>query len=218
MRGFDGAGWTCAGPFVQVSRLGNPLVNEVINPLGVKDYWNAQPPVHDKQFASNVANPELAGLLPGLYPGVFPNLAAYNATGQPRADLLAILLTGIPAGIVAGFQNYTGSTQADMLRLNMAIPPTTSTPSNLGLIGGDAAGYPNGRRVFDDVVTIEVRAIAGVTLPLVDPTFKPDGAAALVTDGLTSSATDVTAMGTENYLPSFPYLGIPHSGFLVPSA
>ena len=80
-----------------------------------------------------------------------------------------------------------------MLRLNMAIPPTTSSPSNLGLIGGDAAGYPNGRRVFDDVVTIEIRAIAGVTLPLVDSSYTPDGAAAVVTDGLTSSATDTTA-------------------------
>jgi hypothetical protein len=217
VRGAGRSDWTCAGPFVQVSRLGNPLVNEVLNPLGVKDYWNTQPPVNDKQFAGNVSNPELAGLLPVLYPGVFPNLAAFNATGQARADLLAILLTGIPAGVVPGFQNYTGSTQADMLRLNMAIAPTTSQPSNLGLIGGDPAGYPNGRRVFDDVVTIELRAIAGVTLPLVDPSFKPDGAASLVTDGLTSGPTDITAMGTENYLPSFPYLGIPHGGFHNPS-
>jgi hypothetical protein len=97
------------------------------------------------------------------------------------------------------------------------VPPTTSKPSNLGLIGGDAAGFPNGRRVFDDVVTIELRAIAGVTLPLVDPSFTPDGAAALVTDGLTSGPTDVTAMGTENYLSEFPYLGLPHSGFKDPS-
>jgi hypothetical protein len=99
-----------------------------------------------------------------------------------------------------------------MLRLNMAVPPTAS-PSNLGLIGGDPAGYPNGRRVFDDVVTIEVRAVAGVTLPLVDPSYTPDGAAAVVTDGLTSSDTDITAKGTEKYLPNFPFLGVPHGGF-----
>jgi hypothetical protein len=210
-----------AGPYMQVSRLGNPLFNEVIVPMAMKDYWNSQPPSADKQFAHLVANPELAGLLPALYPGVFPDLAAYNASGAPRADLLAILLTGIPTGIVPGFQNYTGSTEADLLRLNLAIPPTTSGISNLGLIGGDAGGYPNGRRVFDDVATIEIRAVAGATLPLVDSSYEPDGAAGsvitgyagAVSMGLTSGPTDLTAMGTENYLGTFPYLGIPHSGF-----
>jgi hypothetical protein len=101
-----------------------------------------------------------------------------------------------------------------VLRLNLAIPPSKS-PSNLGLIGGDPAGYPNGRRVFDDVVTIELRAIAGATLPLVDPTYKPDAAAGAITPGLTSGPTDLTAKGTESYLSTFPYLGVPHSGFLV---
>jgi hypothetical protein len=217
VRGAHNASQVSAGPFVQVSRLGNPLVNEVLIPLGKKDYWNMQQPVGDSQFATYVENPELAGLLNVLYPGVFPNLAAYVTSGQPRADLAAILLTGIPPGIVPGFQNFTGPTQADFLRLNMAIP-ATSKPSNLGLIGGDAAGFPNGRRVFDDVVTIELRAIAGVTLPLVDKSYTPDGAAGEVTDGLTSSATDTTADGTENYLSSFPFLGVPHSGFENPAA
>ena len=68
-----------------------------------------------------------------------------------------------------------------MLRLNTAIAPTTTRPSVLGVLGGDLAGFPNGRRVFDDVFTIELRAIAGVTIPLVDPTFTPDGAASVVT-------------------------------------
>ncbi len=203
-----------SGPFVQVSRLGNPLVNEVIIPMASKDYWNAEQPFGDSQFASHVSAPELAGLLPVLYPGVFPNLAAYNATKAPRADLLAILMTGIPTGVVPGFQNFTGATQADMLRLNMAIP-ATAKPSNLGLIGGDPAGYPNGRRVFDDVVTIELRAIAGATLPLVDPAYKPDAAAGAISMGLTSGPTDLTALGTEKYLPNFPYLGVPTSGFAV---
>jgi Domain of unknown function (DUF4331) len=202
-----------SGPFMQVSRLGNPLVNEVLIPLGTKDYWNRQPPAGDKQFAAHVANPELAGLLPVLYPGVFPNLAAFNKTGASRADLLAILLTGIPSGVVPGFQNFTGPTQADMLRLNLAIPATTSGASNLGLVGGDPAGYPNGRRVFDDVATIELRAIAGATLPLVVPTFKPDAAAGAISMGLTSGPSDLAAMGTENYLGTFPYLGTPYSGF-----
>ena len=82
-------------------------------------------------------------MLPALYPGVFPNLAALNALKAARADLVAILLTGLPAGIVPGFQNFTGSTLADQLRLNMAIPPTPSAKVNaLGLVAGDAAGFP----------------------------------------------------------------------------
>ena len=104
-----------------------------------------------------------------------------------------------------------------MLRLNMAIPATTTNPSNLGLIGGDPAGFPNGRRVFDDVATIELRAIAGATLPLVDPSFKPDAAAGAISMGLTSGPTDVTALGKEKYLPEFPYLGVPTSGFVAGS-
>ncbi len=205
------------GPFTQISRQANPLFNEVLIPLGKKDLFNSEEPQNDSQFADRVAHPELSSLLPVIYPGAFPNLAALNKSGKPRADLEAILLTGIPAGIVAGFQNYTGPTKADMLRLNLAIAPTTTKPSNLGLIGGDVAGYPNGRRVFDDVTTIEVRALAGATYPLVDKTFKPDAAAGEITPGLTSSNTDVTAENTEHYLPVFPYLGVPHAGFDQPA-
>jgi len=217
VRMWDGDGHVWAGPYVQVSRLGNPLVNEVVIPMGKKDYWNAQPPGADRQFASSFSDPELAQLLPVLYPGVFPNLAAYNAGAPDRADVVAILLTGIPAGIVPGFQNFTGTTQADMLRLNVALPPA-SAPANTGLLGGDVAGFPNGRRVFDDVVTIELRALAGATLGLVDPSFTPDAAAGAVSQGLTSSPGDLGAMGTEHYLSSFPYLGVPSSGFAVPAA
>jgi len=198
-----------SGPFAQVSRLGNPLVNEVLIPLGQKDYWNTQPPHHDKAFASRVTQPELAGLLPALYPGVFPNLAALVAKRTPRADLEAILLTGIPWGVVPGFQNYTGPVLADMLRLNTAIP-ASKNPSPLGLIAGDPAGFPNGRRVFDDVVSVELRAIAGVTVPLVDKSYKPDAAASQVTDGLTSASVP------SGYLSGFPYLGVPYSGFAAP--
>jgi Domain of unknown function (DUF4331) len=204
------------GPFMQVSRLGNPLFNEVLIPLSTKDYWNTQPPEKDAQFAGYVSSPQLATLLPGLFPGVFPNLAAYT---KPRADLLAILLTGIPSTVVKGFPgNFTGPVQADMLRLNMTIPPTPlASASNLGVVGGDIAGYPNGRRVFDDVVTIELRAIAGATIPLVDTTYKPDMHAGDISMGLTSGPTDLSAMGTENYLPTFPYLGLPYSGYAVPA-
>lgn len=206
-----------AGPFVQVSRLGNPLFNEVLVPIERKDYWNAQPPAADAQFANGVRHPELAKLLPALYPGVFPNLASLNTSGKSRDDLVAILLTGIPKGVVNGFQNSTGSRLADLLRLNMAVPPSAS-PNNLGLVDGDAAGFPNGRRVFDDVFTIELRAIAGVTYPLIDKSFTPDAAAAAVDDGLTRDHNDQTAKGTVQYLSSFPYLGTPHSGFEVPAA
>jgi hypothetical protein len=203
-----------SGPFVQVSRLGNPLINEVVIPMGLKDYWNAQQPSTDNLFQAQYTNPELAGLLPGLYPGVFPNLAALAASNAPRSDLVAILLTGVPAGVVAGFQNTTGSVLADMLRLNMAIPPSSS-PNIFGLIGGDPAGFPNGRRVFDDVVTIELRAIAGATYPLVMPSYTPDAAAGAIYQII--STNDPTVMGTENYLPNFPYLGQPYSGFDVPA-
>jgi hypothetical protein len=207
----DNGGRTCSGPFTQVSRLANPLVNEVINPLGVKDFWNSQPPSNDKQFAQYVAHPEVAALLPALYPGVFPNLATLDAAKTARADLEAILLTGIPKGIIKGFTNYTGPVQADLLRLNTSIPPTTKKPSIFGLLGGDAAGFPNGRRVFDDVVSIELRAIAGVTYKLIDPSYTVDAAAGVLTDGLTPAD-----LGTP-YLNTFPYLGVPYDGYHHPA-
>lgn len=216
-----------AGPFVQVSRLGNPLFNEVLIPIALKDFWNTQPPVHDKQFASHVAHPELAALLPVLYPGVFPHLAGYT---KPRADLEAILLTGIPGSVLGLSSNFTYNgtgNQADQIRLNVDIPPASS-PSNLGVIGGDVAGFPNGRRVFDDTTTIELRAIAGLTIPLVDPSYTPDAAAGSLEDptqgidtgltgnGLVQDPTDLTARGTERYLATFPYLGQPYAGYDVP--
>src|SRR6478752_2465091 len=167
------------GPFQQVSRLGNPLVNEVLIPMASKDRWNAQTPHGDSAFAKYVSRPELAGLL-------------------------AILLTGMPTGVVSGFQNFTGSTQADMLRLNLAVPPS-SKPNPLGLVGGDAAGFPNGRRLTDDVVTIELRAVAGLTIPLVDKSFTPDAATSAITDG--------THNTNAAFLGHFPYLGTPAGGF-----
>ncbi|HEX3455472.1 MAG TPA: DUF4331 domain-containing protein, partial [Gaiellaceae bacterium] len=202
-----GNGTKGSGPWVQVSRLGNPLFNEVIVPVGDKDRWNALDPINDDQFEKYVNKPELGGLLPVLYPGVFPNLAGYS---KPRADLHAILLTGIPSGIVGGFQNFTGTKPADMLRLNVAIPPTTDNPNALGVVGGDLAGFPNGRRVFDDVVSIELKAIAGATIPLVDNTYTPDGAVALVSSYLEP--------GLDRYQSSFPYLGTPHDGYDTPSS
>ncbi len=212
---FNGAGpgqIVNSGMFVQVSRLGMPLFNELLVGLGQKDLYNVTDPSGDSRFAAGVAQPVLATLLPTLYPGVFPNLAKLNSqlmgkpTAMQRTDLLAIFLTGIPSGIIPGFQNNTGTIQADLLRLNMAIPP--SDPSPLGLLGNDLAGFPNGRRVFDDVVTVELRALAGVTYALVNKSFTPDAAASKVTDGVTDAGLA--------FLPNFPYLADPHSGYDTP--
>jgi hypothetical protein len=195
-----------AGPWVQVSRQGGPLFNEVIVPLGLKDKWNALDPIKDKRFLPNVQHPELARLLPVLYPKLFPNLEALKA---PREDLVAIFLTGLPKGIVPGFQNNTGKVLAEMLRLNVAVPPAAS-PNVLGVVGGDLAGYPNGRRVIDDVTTIAIRAVAGITYPLVEENYKPDGAASAVTQGITPGANRSQA--------TFPYVATPHDGYDAPSA
>jgi hypothetical protein len=194
-----------AGPWVQVSRLANPLFNEVLIPMSRKDEWNSDHPHDDKEYLQFVQHPELAKLLPVLYPKVFPNLEGLTAA---REDLVAILLTGLPAGIVPGFQNNTGKVFADMLRLNVAVPPAKE-PNILGIIGGDLAGFPNGRRVFDDVTTVELRAIAGATYPLVHKGYEPDGAAEAITQGIT--ALPFRSQGT------FPYVATPHDGFDFPS-
>ena len=205
-----------AGPFVQVSRLGNPLVNEVLIGMGDKDLWNTLSPHHDKQFLSYVTHPGLAGLLNVLYPGAFPNLAAAVTAGTARADLEAILLTGIPKGVInPTYTTFTGPVIADMLRLNTSIAPA-GTPKILGLLANDVAGFPNGRRPGDDVVTIELQAIAGATLPLV---------ATYTVDTVVNSVTDfssVTASGNPPAIGSpptgsFPYLGTPYSGYNEPS-
>jgi hypothetical protein len=207
-----------SGPWRQVSRLGNPLINEVIIPLGKKDFWNTQHPAHDKQFQSFYANPELAGLFVFLYPGQFDALA--TLVGPPaveRKDLEAILLTGVPAGLIPGFTNFTGPVQSDMLRLNTSIPPTPfSSPkfNPLGVAAGDLAGFPNGRRPQDDVVTIELEAVGGLLFPLIDPSFKPDPVVAnlQLSDGLTGAS--INPVGRP--LTSFPYLGVPYDGYDFP--
>ncbi len=224
-----------SGPYVQVSRLGNPLFNELLVPIVRKDEWNASKPAGDSAYVQGVADPELGRLIPVLYTPdggstLFPHLAALNkkiAQGKAtRDDLVAVLLTGIPAGalsVAPTFQNYTGPTQADMLRLNLAIPPTRK-PNNLGLLGLDAAGFPNGRRVFDDVAVIELQAVAGTTYALVHSNYTPDAAIPAVDDGLVKTNkdgsrddSDLTAKGTVAFLSAFPYLGTPHNGYYTPA-
>jgi hypothetical protein len=203
---------TTSGPYAQVSRLGSPLVNEVVVPMNLKDFWNSQAPVADSQFAAAVQHPELQNRLVELYPGAFPHLAAYGAA---RADLVAIFATGIPGALIgAAFGVGTfqgGAVIAEMLRLNMAIAPTGAGgagTSNLGLLGNDLAGYPNGRRVTDDVVSIALKAVAGATIPLVDHSYTPDAAVSLVTQDVTSNSAA--------YQPTFPYLADPWPGFSNP--
>jgi len=202
-----------SGPWVQVSRLANPLFNELLVVQGRKDDWNVGEPIDDRFFTDGVLHPELAALLPTLYPGAFPNLKKLVDAHTPRKDIEAIFLTGLPAGIVSGFQNNTGKHPTDMLRLNVAVPPS-SNPNALGLIGGDAAGFPNGRRVVDDIVTIELRALAGVTYALVDKSYQPDAAAGKLTQGVTTPTSG--APGQARFLTSFPYLGLPNDGFDTP--
>jgi Domain of unknown function (DUF4331) len=216
----DDADTDASGPWVQVSRLGNPLFNEVLVDMTRKDYWNSQPPSADSQFAGGVEHPELQTLLPILYPGLvagkpaFHNLSLYT---KKRADLVAIFLTGLPHLAINNPVTFTGATQADLLRLNMGFPAATS-PNNLGYLGGDFAGFPNGRRVFDDVFAIELRAVAGATIPLVDPSFTADPAAGLVTD-LVNSLGDSSPYkpGADRYISGFPYLGLPVSGYAEPT-
>ena len=209
-----------SGAWTQVSRLGNPLFNEVLVDMTRKDEWNAMDPATDARFIEGVRHPELATLLPVLYPRdvngkpAFQNLSQY---AKARADLVAIFLTGIPTLAIGNPSTYTGAVYADLLRLNMGVAPT-SQPSNLGYLGGDFAGFPNGRRVADDVFTIALRALAGATIPLVDSGYSPDPAAGLVTD-LVNHLGDSSPYnpGADRFIAHFPYLGQPLSGYTVPS-
>ena len=171
-----------SGPWVQVSRLGNPLFNEVIVPIGKKDQLERQPARSTtRRSPQYVKHPELAKLLPVLYPGVFPNLAGLTAD---RADLVAILLTGLPAGHRPRLPELHRHDAGRHAAAERGDPAGRPVPNTLGILGGDLAGFPNGRRVADDVVTIELRAIAGRHVPAGRPSYTPDGAAPLVTDGL----------------------------------
>jgi hypothetical protein len=181
---------TASGNHVQVSRLGMPLVNEVVAPLGAKDLFNSSHPGNDAQFLGAVTDPELAKLLNLLYGDA---LVAVPESG--RDDLVTVFLTGVP-----GLNQPANVTPSEMLRLNVAIPPS-ETENPLGVIGGDNAGFPNGRRLGDEVVDIELRVAAGF---LLGEEFQ-NGANGLLGDGV--PANDVP------FLTAFPYVGTPHQGF-----
>ena len=208
-----------SGPYVQVSRLGNPLVNEVVVPMAKKDYWNSQEPADDKQFTPAVLNPELAQLLPVLYPGVFPNLEAYNKGTPKRDDLVAIFHTGLPSGVVAGFQNSMGTMQADMLRLNLAVPVDEAGREQPRSDRQRPRRLPERpsrvRRRHDDRAARRSRAPRSRSSTR---RSRPTPPPVRSRPGSPRTRPTRRAMGTENYLLGFPYLGTPYSGFAVPAA
>jgi hypothetical protein len=142
------------GNYAQVQRLGNPLINELIIGTGYKDTWSMSAPNTDAQFASFDLDPTLARVLNAAY--------GINIPPPPRTDLLPLVVyappiaaAGTPAGPIA-----------DMLRLNTGVAPTPlANRKRMGLLAGDGAGFPNGRRLTDDVVDIAARAVAGVLNP-----------------------------------------------------
>lgn len=183
------------GGLSQVSRLGMPLVNEVVMPLAFKDIFNASEPNGDKplfdsnaDFRNRILDPELAKLFTALY-GV-------SVPPAPRNDIVQVFLTGVP-----GLNQPPNVVPAEMIRLNVATPVTpTANVSRLGVIGGDNGGFPNGRRLADDVVDIELRVVAGV---LVSGFNKAPNNA--LTDGV--DAND------HAFLSTFPYVAPPNPGF-----
>jgi hypothetical protein len=193
---------TCSGSdYVQVSRLGNPLVNEVVIDLARKDIFNSLAPTGDAAALDRVTDPELAKLMNALYGGA---LETVSETG--RTDLVTIFLTGIPG---VNQQTNSGSTPSEQLRLNVAIAPTANAcqGDRLGAIAGDFAGFPNGRRLEDDVTDIALRAggegygdILAGALGL--PNNSPNN---LLGDGV-----DTNDVGC---VSNFPYMALPHQGY-----
>jgi Domain of unknown function (DUF4331) len=169
---------------VQVSRLGNPLVNEVVIPLGKKDFFNATQPADDlKHFGRYVLSPELAKVMNALFPGL-------NVPETNRTDIVQALLTGIP-GLT---QIAPKAPPTDTLKINLGTPPAAA-PNRFGVLAGDTQGFPNGRRLSDDVTDISLRVVGGFLkgnkLPL--------------GDGVDSNDVPFRA--------AFPYVAPPHAGF-----
>lgn len=180
------------GAYTQVSRLGSPLVNEVVIGLRDKDRFNASAPANDGQFLDYVTHPTLPELLEIL----FAEAGAQAPDFFPREDLIAAFLTG-----VEGLNQPAGVTPSEMLRLNTGIDPApASMQSNLGVLGDDLAGFPNGRRPGDDVVDIALRVMMGALLP---EAVAPNNNAPF-TDGASVQATD--------FQSAFPYLNTPIPG------
>ena len=186
---------------VQVSRLGMPLVNEVVIPLKDKDRWNRSRPKDDGQFLSYVTDPELARALNLLYfgpTGAVPGLPDVQETN--RTDLVTVFLTGVP-----GLNQPTNIVPSEQLRLNTSIKPDNAacTGSRLAVLAGDICGFPNGRRLADDVTDIAERVVAGVLLGAPFNAFPY------------SELGDGVDANDAPFLSVFPYLAGPHAGFTV---
>ena len=166
---------------VQVSRLGNPLVNELVIPLGKKDQFNRTTPDKDAQYGGYVVEPELAKILNALF--------GLDIKETGRTDIVTALLTGVPGAT----QIAKDAPPTDTLKLNLGIPPT-AVENPLGFIAGDNAGFPDGRRLGDDVVDAELRVVGGYLI----------GKKLPLGDGV--DANDVP------FLATFPYLALPHDG------
>ena len=172
--------------FQQVSRLGHPLVNEVVVPTALKDFFNGLHPTGDGALLARVQDPELPKLIKAIY-GV-------NVPPAPRNDLVQVFLTGIPGATMPA-----GVTPSEQLRLNLGVP-VTAAPNRLGVIGGDLGGFPNGRRLVDDVVDIELRVLAGVLIPAFNVSPNKD-----LSDGVDANE--------KTFLSAFPYVAHPHQGY-----
>ncbi|HET7328499.1 MAG TPA: DUF4331 domain-containing protein [Nocardioidaceae bacterium] len=168
------------GRFRQVSRLGNPLVNEVVIPIKDKDTFNASRPVNDEQFLPYVTNPGLPNVIEALY--------GIPAPEPPRDDLVQVFLTGIP-----GLNQPRNVEPSEQLRLNVKIPPTDD-PDRLGVLAGDTAGFPNGRRLTDDVVDIELQVLEGELV------------------GNPNDLGDAVNSNDVEFGETFPYVALPTSG------
>ncbi|MCB0065328.1 MAG: DUF4331 family protein, partial [Caldilineaceae bacterium] len=242
--------------YVQVSRLGMPLVNEVVIPLALKDAFNSIPPSTDAVLYTggagnqirdllqkSVEDPEIGNLLCTLYDVPLPgdtddNCQTEFTAGTPRSgrgDIFDIFLTGMklaapftintangPATLDAGFnvnQPAGGATPAEMIRINTDIKGDlcAPTPSRLGVLGGDACGFPNGRRLTDDVVEIELLAVAGAAYPVLDGrdssfTFNSD-LIPLLDDNIDRNDVPYYMNTQIDQAPStFPYLAVAQSG------
>jgi hypothetical protein len=193
----EGGAWT------QISRIGMPLVNEVVIGMDDKDRFNASKPKDDAQFINYVTNPVLPKLVETLFP------SAKAPTNFPRTDLVTVFLKGIN-----GLNQPKSVTASEMMRLNTSIAPIAAASQNpLGVAGGDKAGFPNGRRPADDVTDLSLRVAMGALCVLTGPAdtlqvgCKPADAPAgglALTDGVRKTATD--------YLQTFPYLSAPLPG------
>jgi hypothetical protein len=188
---------TFSGPNVQVSRLGNPLVNEVVIPRGSKDLFNSSQPKDDAQFLGYVHDdPELPEVVHAVYPSI-PVPDSSPDPGVQRDDLVSVFLTGLD-----GLNQPPDVTPSEELRLNMKIPPcepgSCGSYSDLGVIGGDNAGFPNGRRLSDDIIDVSLRVVLGALLP------NHQALADTIGDGV--DANDVP------FNEAFPYVAYPHSG------